>query len=96
MLRHVLLFKFYDNVPEETRARAVAALKELGALVPEVREWSVERDIGVRPGRNHDLAQVSAFDDQAALERYRVHPEHIRVRDLMATCCDWVVVDYES
>jgi hypothetical protein len=42
-----------------------------------------------------DLAQVSAFDDFAALDRFRIHPEHVAVRDFLAQVAEWAVVDYE-
>jgi hypothetical protein len=59
-----------------------------------VREWSVGEQAVPSP-RAHDFAQVSSFDDFAALDRFRVHPEHVRVRDFLSRIADWSVVDYE-
>ncbi len=41
-----------------------------------------------------DVAQVSSFDDFDALDRFRRHSEHIRIREFLSTIADWEVVDY--
>lgn len=94
MIRHVVMFKFRSGVTEEQRREAVRRLTELGGKIAEIREWSV--GVHIDTGRRAwDMVQVSAFDDFAALERFRVHPEHVGVRDFLAQVADWAVVDYE-
>ena len=94
MIRHIVMFKFRPGVAEDQRREAVRKLAELGTKVPEIREWSVGAHIDT--GRKAwDMVQVSGFEDFAALDRYRVHPEHVSVRDLLAQVADWAVVDYE-
>jgi hypothetical protein len=43
----------------------------------------------------YDLAVVSSFENAEALERYRNHPDHIRIKNLLAEIADLAVVDYE-
>lgn len=69
-------------------------LKQLGTLIPEVREWSVGEHM-VPSEKGYTLAQVSAFEDLDALERFRLHPQHVEVRNVLAEIADWISVDYE-
>ncbi len=94
MIRHVVVFKFRPGATENQRREALDRLGALGPKIPEVREWSV--GLHIDTGRKAwDMAQVSAFANFAALDRYRVHPEHVAVRDFLAQVADWAVVDYE-
>ena len=44
-----------------------------------------------------DAVLVSEFRDQAALEAYKNHPEHLKVADFVASVkLDRAVVDYEA
>lgn len=94
MIRHVVLYKFHASVSEEQRQNAINVLHALGQSIPEVREWSIGRQ-ALPSSTAYDLAQVSGFDDAGALERYRIHPNHIRTKKLMTQIADMVVVDYE-
>jgi len=94
MIRHVILYKFGSSIPEEQRRRAIMMLRSLGQSIPEIREWSIGEQ-SLPSSKAYDLAQVSSFESIEAFERYRHHPEHIRVRDFLSKLADWVVVDYE-
>jgi hypothetical protein len=94
MIRHVLLFKFRPSTSDEERRRAVSLPRQLGAIIPDVREWSIGEQI-THSVKGYTLAQVSAFDGLDALERFRRHPCHIEVRNLFAKIADWISVDYE-
>ena len=96
MLTHVVLFKFKPDTSEEEAARLEAGLKELPAIIGEIREFRVGRDV-VRSERSYDLALVSAFDDLAAMKRYQVHPAHQDVITLVkALCAGVVTVDFDA
>ncbi len=69
-------------------------LRALGQSIPEVREWSVGRQ-ALPSSTAYDAAIVSGFEDAGALERYRNHPGHIRVKNHLSEIADLVVVDYE-
>ena len=94
MLTHVVLFKFKPEATAEQAAQLEAGLKGLPALISEIREFRVGRDV-VRSERSYDLGLVSAFDDLAAMQRYQVHPAHQEVVALVrALCAGVVAVDF--
>jgi hypothetical protein len=96
MLTHVVLFKFKPETTAEQAAQLEARLKGLPAVISEIREFRVGRDV-VRSERSFDLALVSAFDDLAAMQRYQVHPSHQEVVALVKTLCAGVVaVDFNE
>ncbi len=94
MIRHVILYKFRNSVSEEQRQNAINTLLAMGQSIPEVREWSIGKQ-ALPSSTAYDLAQVSGFENVEALERYRNHPHHIRIKKLLSEIADWVVVDYE-
>ena len=96
MLTHVVLFKFKPDTTDEEAARLEAGLKGLPAVIGDIREFRVGRDV-VRSARSYDLALVSAFDDLAAMKRYQVHPAHQGVVTLVKEVCAGVVaVDFDA
>ena len=96
MLTHVVLFKFKAETTAEQIAQLEAGLKGLPALIAEIREFRVGRDV-IRSERSYDLGLVSAFDDLAAMQRYQVHPAHQEVVALVKSLCSGVVaVDFNE
>jgi len=94
MIRHVILYKFRASASEEERQNALDTLRALGHSIPEVREWSIGKQV-YPSSTAYDLAQVSGFENAEALERYRNHPNHIRTKTLLSEIADRAVVDYE-
>lgn len=96
MLTHVVLFRFKPETTAAQTAQLEAGLKGLPAVIDDIREFRVGRDV-VRSERSYDLALVSAFDDLAAMQRYQVHPAHQEVVALVKTLCAGVVaVDFNE
>ena len=94
MLTHVVLFKFMPETTGEQAAQLEAGLKSLPPLISEILEFRVGRDV-IHSERSYDLGLVSSFADQAALQRYQVHPAHQAVVALVKTLCAGVVaVDF--
>jgi quinol monooxygenase YgiN len=95
MLKHVVFFKFKPEAGETEIADLQNSLRALPAVIPEIREFIVGRDV-VRSERSYDLALISAFDDLAAMGRYQVHPDHQAVIAKVKTLCSGVVaVDFD-
>ena len=79
---HIVAFSFTEG--SDAGARAEEALTALAQQVPEVRDFRCGADAGVSAG-NADFGIVAVFDDEAAYERYRDHPEHQRiVKEILA------------
>lgn len=75
MIRHVVMFKWNDDV-DEAHIRAVAAgLDRLVDTVPTIRGYTHGADVGVNAG-NHDYVVVGDFDSVDDYIAYRDHPEH--------------------
>ena len=79
MIRHTVLLTF-DGVDEAIVQAAVDELTKLPSLIPEIRSYTVGRDLGLAEG----TATVVVSGDFASVAHYQVysgHPEHVRVLD---------------
>jgi Stress responsive A/B Barrel Domain len=81
MLTHIVIWKYRDDVDEETRKAHVAALRSLATIISEVKRFDVGFDV-LGLARSYDTGLVALFEDRAGLDAYTVHPEHVRVADL--------------
>lgn len=75
MLRHVVLLKFRDDIPDEEIDDIAAVLRQLPSVVESIREYSVGRDAGISDGAS-DLVVIGDFDDEDGYIRYRDDPTH--------------------
>lgn len=94
MIRHYVLFKFKPGISWDD-ARAVQAEQmaaKVGGEVPELREWTVGRNISTRPIA-YDFIVVGLLDDEEAVERYLVHPFHQESTNAWREISDWVLAD---
>ncbi|MCB1025831.1 MAG: Dabb family protein [Acidobacteria bacterium] len=78
MLIHIVVWKYRQDVPEETRAEHVLMLKRLPDLVPGIVSFHVGRDI-LHLDRSYDTGLTSVFADREALDTYTDHEEHQKV-----------------
>ncbi len=95
MIRHIVLFRMKKGLPEADRDRLVDALKGLREKVPCVRDLEVGIDVGEKHN-SYDIALNSVFNSFDDVEAYAVHPEHVKVVELVKELCSTSVkVDYE-
>jgi hypothetical protein len=80
MLRHIVIWKYRDDVEQFAREEHVNLLRRLRNIIPEVQSLSVGFDLLFLP-RSYDTGLVATFADRAALDAYTVHPEHIKVAE---------------
>ena len=92
MICHVVLIRLQDK--EKTDWVLEQARSVLGS-VPGVRNLRV--GTGIKDDYEYPISFVMDFDDEAVLESYQVHPEHVRFRDelLGPLIEDKKVYDYE-
>jgi hypothetical protein len=86
VIRHIVMWKVAgDSAAERLVAakRVKAAFETLQGRVPGMRHLEVGMDTSAADYAC-DLVLVTEFDSREALERYAVHPEHLRVRDELA------------
>jgi hypothetical protein len=94
VLTHIVLFRLVD--PASDADQLVAALRVLPGRIPEIRGYEVGVDVSRGPN-SYDVGLYSTFDDAEALERYRAHPAHQEVLELVErVSSNRVVVDWES
>lgn len=75
MIRHVVLFRWNDDVDDDHIAEMGAALDELAVSIPTIRSYRHGRDLGINPG-NHQYAVTGDFDDEQGYLTYRDDPAH--------------------
>jgi hypothetical protein len=95
MLRHIVMvrFKDRDTVPEtsnKVKQMLVALEKSVGSL----KRMEVGINLNTRPSA-FDVVLTADFDDEAGLNSYRIHPEHVKVLDFLKDTMEKsAVVDY--
>lgn len=96
VLRHVVLFKFLDNVNEESVTRIEAAFMELKNKISEI--VSIEWGTNVSPeGLSQDFTHCFfvTFHSEADRDVYLPHPDHRAFGGLLKPYLEKVlVVDY--
>lgn len=97
MINHVVLFKMND-FPSAKKAAILAELK----LLLEGLEDKISELKYIEVGLNHetdaksfDLALISHFESLEDLEKYKIHPEHVKVAErINAVMTARATVDY--
>ncbi len=95
MIKHIVMFKLKDASDKVTQtAHLKSELEKLKSTIPEIIDYEV--GINISTGSSaFDLVLISSFEDEAALERYRVHPVHQKVVEYInEITSDRRVVDY--
>lgn len=99
MLQHIVLFKIKQTLDEAGQAEMMQQFAELRAVIPEIIQLDVRRDVlppeSRRPVSSH-YGLIGLFADLDALKRYQQHPRHVEVLDGLRPHIDqMLVLDYE-
>ena len=93
MLKHIVVMKFRSGVTEAQVGDLEKSLKTLSGIIPEIKGYEFGRD--PRAEKVFDFCLVSTFDDFDALQRYRVHPDHVAVLQKVKALCETIqAVDF--
>jgi len=96
MIKHVVMWKFKNDVTESDKLEMKRQLDALKGLVPTLLNISVGLDIS-RKERSWDIVLYSEFESMAALKEYASHPEHLKVVEFVKTVVSsGAAVDYEE
>jgi hypothetical protein len=88
------MFKFKDENKEQNIALVEQKLNDLVKLVPTLKSIEVGVDFN-GSDRAFDLSLYSTFDSKEDLKSYAVHPEHLKVVELIKeVTLESKVVDY--
>lgn len=97
MLRHVVMFKAKPMPAVEKEAgilRMKNAIDALQTEVPQVRFLQTGINFNTYP-QAFDLVLISDFETEEDLEKYRNHPQHQKVMDVISDVIEKVhVVDF--
>ncbi|MGE5394528.1 MAG: Dabb family protein [Candidatus Saccharibacteria bacterium] len=99
MINHVVLFKLKkydsDNEKQTQISRIEDALLSLSDKIQELKyiEVGVNYDLNAK---SYDICLITHFKTLDDLEVYRVHPEHVKVAELIGQhAVERAAVDYE-
>jgi len=95
MIVHIVMFKLKDENKDSNIQRVK---RELDSLVEKIDELkSIE--VGVNfadEARAFDISLYSTFDSKEDLKAYAIHPEHLKVVEIIkSVATESKVVDYE-
>lgn len=95
MFKHVVMWKFNDDVSEEDKLEMKRQLESLKGMVPSL--VAIEVGMNVAGGEAaKDMVLSTEFKSAEDLHAYAVHPEHLKVVDFIKPLVsERSVVDYE-
>ena len=98
MVKHIVLFKLKDEVPEAEKLVVMNKFKEaieaLPAVIPVIRK--IEVGLNSNPGETWHIALYSEFDNLDDVKFYATHPLHVAAGKIIAEAKESrACVDYE-
>lgn len=98
MINHVVLFKLKEFASEEEKQKVLIEIKNkllaLKGVINELKYIEVGTHYSLK-SPSFDLCLISHFESVDDLEAYKVHPEHVKVGDLIKTVTtDRAAVDF--
>lgn len=91
-LRHIVLFKLYENTTPVQQQEALNLLHKLGADNSNLLEWTITKSLDTRKGII--LIENGLFADEDAYLEFQKSDKHFKVADYMKNIADWVVGNY--
>ena len=90
-LRHVVLFRMYDECTDDDVDDMAEQLRTLGDL-PGVLSWRVEKSIDERKGRV--IVEDATFATHEDVDAFRHADRHRVIAERMSTMADWLIGEY--
>jgi hypothetical protein len=88
------MFRFKEENREINLQKVADKLNGLLRLIPELKTMEVGIDFS-RSERSFDMSIYTTFNSKEALSQYAVHPEHLKVVELIkSVTLESKVVDY--
>ncbi|NLL76763.1 MAG: Dabb family protein [Clostridiales bacterium] len=97
MIHHLVFWNLKEELSESERKEAALTVKrQLEAVKSEVAGiLSLEVKINELPSSNRDIALISAFESEAALNAYQKHPAHVKAASYVGSVtCNRTCFDY--
>ena len=100
MVKHIVLFKLKDEVPDTDKLVVMNKFKEaieaLPAKISVIRK--IEVGLNMNPGDSWHIALYSEFDNLDDVKFYATHPDHVAAGKIIAeakesrSCVDYEIV----
>ena len=91
MIRHVVLFRFRNDLTEDQRRRFHAAASSLGTEIPAVSRCTAGLALRLQAD-TFDYALMLDFADDESFAAYKRHPAHLRlIEDHIRPCVETTV-----
>jgi hypothetical protein len=91
MICHLVLYQVKPELSEESQNQLIAQALEKLAVLPGVKNLRAGKSIK-GPEKGYVVALVMDFEDEAALEVYRVHPDHQKfVKEIAGPLVDHIL-----
>ncbi|QBG46930.1 Dabb family protein [Verrucomicrobia bacterium S94] len=95
MIKHIVMWKFKDDVPLEERVEMKARLEALKGVAPTLLDIEVGLDV-LGTDQSKDIVLYSEFASLEDLKAYAEHPEHVKVGEFIKLrVCERHAVDFE-
>jgi len=95
MIKHIVMWKFKDEVAEADKLEMKRQLESLKGVVPTLIDIEIGMDV-VGSDASKDMVLYSEFNSLDDLKAYAEHPEHLKVVSFVKPLvCERAVVDYE-
>lgn len=95
MIKHIVMWKFREEVPVSDRLEMKRQLESLKCMIPVLLDIEVGVDV-VGSDASKDMVLYSEFNSIDDLQAYAAHPEHLKVVDFVKPLvCERHVVDFE-
>ncbi len=95
MIVHIVMFKFKDENKDENLLVVKSKLEELASKIPTLNSMEVGINFADE-ARAFDISLYSTFNTKDDLKAYAIHPEHLKVVELIKSVAqESKVVDYE-
>ena len=95
MVKHVVMWKFRNEVAEAEKLEMKRRLEAVKGAVPSLVDIEIGLDVSCKEA-SMDMVLYSEFQSTDDLAAYAVHPAHLKVVEFVKPLvCDRAVVDYE-
>ena len=100
MIKHIVFWRFNEKTggltKEQTLQQARNMILDLKDKIPEIKKMEVGLDFSLTENSS-DLSLYSEFESRIDLQKYKEHPEHLKVKEFLAEAVyEARVVDYEG
>lgn len=97
MINHVVLFKLKDY-PDSEKSEIITELRKLLEGLKEKIKEVKYIEVGINhelQAKSFDISLISHFENLEELDKYRIHPEHLKVVErIKETTIERAAVDY--